>query len=111
MNLAAEHRLAEIFKHDEAAVEIESVDRGRGEARLFEGACDRHERRNVLGEMNMRAVRFAAANGRSVGLARRIHQYGEATRKREPGVGPRRGVALQVARVRPGKRRAVEEVR
>src|SRR5262245_46922046 len=58
LNLAAEHRLAEILEHDEAAVEIESMDRRRGETSLFERACDRDERRNVLGEMNMRAVRL-----------------------------------------------------
>src|SRR5262245_25208515 len=52
-NLAAEHRLAEILEHDQAAVEIESVDRGRGEARLFERAGNGDKGRDVLGEMNL----------------------------------------------------------
>src|SRR5262245_65232273 len=35
-NLTAEQRLAEILEHDKAAVEIEGVDRGRGQSGLVE---------------------------------------------------------------------------
>ena len=69
---------------------------GAESPRSRRATADGNERRHVLGEMHERAIGLAVADGRTVGLARRVHEDGGTVGQHQARIGARRGIALQI---------------
>ena len=82
----------------------------RRQPAVAQRARHRDERLHVLGQMRDRAVRQAAAHRRPVGPARCVHQHELALLVRDPLIGARRGIALQMRTLRVGQALIGEEL-
>ena len=109
-DLGRKQAIAQILDQGQAMLKVGCEHPRCAEAGASQDGADGDERaHHVLGQMRDSTVGLAVANGRSVGLARGVHQQHGFVGLPQAGIGPGRGIALQIAKAHRSRLRFLVE--